>query len=38
MVLDCPIYKSRIKIMESKIQWDGVRGIFEILDVALIRK
>jgi diphthine-ammonia ligase len=38
MVLDCPIYKSRIKIMESKIKWDGVRGIFEILDVALIRK
>jgi diphthine-ammonia ligase len=38
MVLDCPIYKSRIKIKESEIQWDGIRGTFEILDVALIRK
>ena len=38
MVLDCPIYKRRIKIVESKIQWDGIRGTFEILDVALIRK
>jgi diphthine-ammonia ligase len=38
MVLNCPIYKRRIKIVKSEIQWDGIRGTFEILDVALIRK
>ncbi len=38
LVLDCPIYKKKIKIIRAKIQWDGVRGTFEILDVVLIRK
>ena len=38
MELNCPIYKRRIKIVESEIQWDGIRGTFEILEVALIRK
>jgi diphthine-ammonia ligase len=38
LVLDCPIYKKKIKIVRSKIQWDGIRGTFEILDVVLIRK
>jgi diphthine-ammonia ligase len=38
LVIDCPIYKKKIKIVRSKIQWDGIRGTFEILDVVLIRK
>lgn len=38
LVLDCPIYKKKIKIIRSEIQWDGIRGTFEILDVVLIRK
>ncbi len=38
LVIDCPIYKKKIKIVRSKIQWDGIRGTFEILDVVLVRK
>jgi len=38
LVLNCPIYKKRIKIVRANIQWDGIRGTFEILDVDLIRK
>jgi ABC transporter with metal-binding/Fe-S-binding domain ATP-binding protein len=36
LVLNCPIYKKRIKIVRSNIQWDGIRGTFEILGVDLI--
>ncbi len=38
LVLNCPIYKHRLKIVKASIQWDGIRGTFEILDVDLIRK
>ena len=38
MVLNCPIYKKRIKIAEHGIKWDGIRGTFEISDVDLITK
>jgi|SRR6476661_1478865 len=38
LVIDCPIYKKKIKIVRSKIQWDGIRGTFEILEVVLVRK
>jgi uncharacterized protein (TIGR00290 family) len=38
LVLDCPIYKKRIEIVDSKIIWDGIRGTFEILDAVLIIK
>ncbi len=38
MVLDCPIYKKRIKISKYSIIWDGIRGTFEISDVDLITK
>ncbi len=38
MVLDCPIYKKRIKIAKYGIKWDGIRGTFEISDVDLITK
>jgi len=38
LVLNCPIYKKRIKINKFEIQWDGIRGTFEILDVSLLQK
>jgi diphthine-ammonia ligase len=37
-VIDCPLYKKQVLIKESKIHWDGIRGMFEILDVDLITK
>ncbi|HYO07246.1 MAG TPA: diphthine--ammonia ligase, partial [Phototrophicaceae bacterium] len=38
MVLNCPIYKKRIRIAKYSLKWDGIRGTFEILDVDLITK
>ena len=38
LVLDCPLYKKKIYIKDHIIRWDGIRGIFEILDVDLIEK
>ena len=38
MVLNCPIYKKRIKIAKYSLKWDGIRGTFEISDVDLITK
>jgi len=38
LVIDCPLYKKRISIKDHKTSWDGIRGMFEILDVDLIEK
>lgn len=38
IVLDCPIFRKRLKILTSKIQWDGQRGIVEISDIILLDK
>lgn len=38
LVLDCPLFTRRLDIKKANIHWDGQRGIFEILDVALIQK
>jgi ABC transporter with metal-binding/Fe-S-binding domain ATP-binding protein len=38
LVLDCPIYKKRLVVKESRVFWDGIRGIFEIAEVDLIKK
>lgn len=38
LVLDCPIYKKKILVKESRKKWDGIRGIFEISDIDLIEK
>ena len=38
LVLDCPLYKKRIYIKDYITTWDGIRGMFEILDVDLIEK
>lgn len=38
LTIDCPIFKKKLSIKSSRIQWDGQRGIFEILDHSLIPK
>ena len=38
LVLDCPLYKKRIYIKDYITRWDGIRGMFEILDMDLIEK
>jgi diphthine-ammonia ligase len=38
LIVDCPIYKKRLKINDAKIHWDGQRGIFEILEASLVSK
>lgn len=35
LVLDCPIFSSPIKIINSKKNWDGYRGRFEITEAIL---
>lgn len=38
LTLDCPIFKKRLSIKKSTVEWDGQRGIFEILEHVLIPK
>ena len=39
LVIDCPLYlKKKLQINAATTHWDGQRGIFEILDVALVEK
>jgi ABC transporter with metal-binding/Fe-S-binding domain ATP-binding protein len=38
LTIDCPIFRKRLSIKKFKIVWDGQRGMFEILDHALIPK
>ena len=39
LVIDCPLYlKKKLQISAATTHWDGQRGIFEILDVALVEK
>jgi diphthine-ammonia ligase len=38
LVLDCPLYKKRICVKDHNVTWDGIRGMFEILDIDLIEK
>ena len=35
-VLNCPIFKKPLKIIEFKKKWDGYRGRFEIVDIGVI--
>lgn len=37
-VLDCPLYKKRIEIIDAEIKWDGHRGIYEIKKAKLTNK
>lgn len=38
IVSDCPIFHKRLQIKKSSLIWDGQRGTFEILEVALVNK
>lgn len=38
LVVDCPIFRKKLDIKKANTHWDGQRGIFEILEVALISK
>lgn len=38
LVIDCPIFYKRLQVRKANIHWDGQRGIFEILEVALVEK
>ena len=34
-VINCPLFKNKIKIIDSKKIWDGIRGRFEIVEAEL---
>lgn len=34
-VINCPLFKNRIKIINSNKNWDGIRGRFEIVEAEL---
>jgi len=38
LVVDCPLYKKRIEIIESKIEWGGSRGEIKIKKAKLSKK
>ncbi|VFJ15442.1 diphthine--ammonia ligase [Candidatus Nitrosocosmicus franklandus] len=38
LVLNSPIYKKKVVVKQSTVEWDGLRGIFEIAEVDLIEK
>jgi uncharacterized protein (TIGR00290 family) len=38
LVIDCPLFRKRLDIRRANVQWDGQRGIFEILEAALVEK
>jgi ABC transporter with metal-binding/Fe-S-binding domain ATP-binding protein len=38
LVLDCPLFHSRLEIMTANSRWDGQRGIFEIREAVLVEK
>jgi len=37
-VLDCPVFKKRLKVMKYKKVWNGSSGYLKILDVKLVNK
>lgn len=36
LVVDCPLYAKKLLVKEARTQWDGQRGMFEILEVELV--
>ena len=34
-VINCPLFKNKIKIINSNKIWDGIRGRFEIVEAKL---
>jgi uncharacterized protein (TIGR00290 family) len=38
LVIDCPMFKKQLKILEAEPHWDGMAGWYEIKNVELIDK
>lgn len=38
LVLDMPLFKKRLKIIEAKKEWDGIRGVYKIKKIKLVDK
>ena len=38
LVVDCPIFYKKLQVRKANILWDGQRGMFEIMEVALVEK
>jgi uncharacterized protein (TIGR00290 family) len=38
IVVDCPLYKKKFKIIQGIVKWSGDNGIFEITEYELIDK
>ncbi len=38
LVIDCPLFAKSLQVKKADVHWDGQRGIFEILEVALVGK
>jgi diphthine-ammonia ligase len=38
LVIDCPLFRKKLRINAATTHWDGQRGIFEIRDVSLVEK
>ncbi len=38
LVLDAPLYRSRIEILDAGIMWEGDRGIYQVKDARLMGK
>jgi diphthine-ammonia ligase len=38
LVIDCPLFRKKLQIKKANVHWDGQRGMFEILEVALVGK
>ena len=38
LVVDCPIFYKKLQVRNANIHWDGQRGMFEIMEVALVEK
>jgi diphthine-ammonia ligase len=38
LVVDCPLFRKKLRINASTLHWDGQRGMFEIQDASLVDK
>ena len=38
LTIDCPLFKKKLDIRNANMHWDGQRGMFEILEVALVSR
>jgi len=38
LVIDCPLYTKKLKVMEGSKKWQGNRGIYEVKTVELVEK